>query len=47
MHSGTDRGALDALLMEDRRFPPPPEFRSGALLQDPDVYERAAKDSPA
>ena len=46
-HSGTDRGALDALLIEDRRFPPPPSFRDHALLKDPDVYRRAAENREA
>ena len=46
-HSGTDRGALDALLIEDRRFPPPPSFREHAVLEDPDVYRRAADNREA
>nr|MBA2259710.1 hypothetical protein [Acidobacteriota bacterium] len=35
---------IDALLREDRRFPPPEEFRKHALVNDPAVYERAARD---
>ena len=46
-HSGTDRGALDALLIEERRFPPPPSFREHAVLEDPDVYRRAAENPEA
>jgi acetyl-CoA synthetase len=36
--------ALEALLKEDRRFPPPPEFRRAAEAADPAIYERAAAD---
>jgi acetyl-CoA synthetase len=39
--------ALDselAELLEVESFPPPPEFREQALLKDPAVYERAARD---
>ena len=35
---------IDALLKENRRFPPPESFRQRALLNDPEIYERAAKD---
>ena len=35
---------LEALLMEDRRFPPPPEFEAPANASDPAIYEAAAKD---
>ena len=38
---------LDALLDEDRAFPPPPGFREGARVSDPGVYERAARDPEA
>ena len=38
-----DGGSLDALLVEDRRFPPPPDFRARAVLGDPSVYRRAAE----
>jgi acetyl-CoA synthetase len=31
-------------LLEVERFPPPEEFREHALLNDPDVYERAERD---
>ncbi|MCY4399941.1 MAG: acetate--CoA ligase [Gemmatimonadetes bacterium] len=33
-----DRAALDALLTEKRRFPPPPDFAAAAVLSDPSVY---------
>ena len=47
-HSNSpDRGALDALLMEDRRFPPPADFRARAVLNDSEVYRRAAEDREA
>jgi acetyl-CoA synthetase len=45
--SSHDKGALDALLIEDRRFPPPPHFSAGAVLNDPEVYGRAAEDREA
>ncbi len=35
---------IDALLTEDRRFPPPPAFQAQANANDPDVYEEAARD---
>ncbi len=35
---------IDALLTEDRRFPPPPDFQAQANANDPDVYEEAARD---
>ena len=38
---------IDALLKEDRSFPPPPEWRAGACVRDPRVYERAAADPEA
>ncbi len=37
-------GALDALLVETRRFPPPEHFREGAVVCDPGIYHRAAAD---
>ena len=36
--------ALDALLVEERRFPPPEDFRSRAHVQDEAVYDRAEAD---
>jgi acetyl-CoA synthetase len=38
---------IDALLKEDRSFPPPPEWRTGACVKDPRVYERAAANPEA
>ncbi|HJR59103.1 MAG TPA: acetate--CoA ligase [Vicinamibacterales bacterium] len=38
---------IDALLQENRRFPPPDPFRRQALANDPGVYERAAQDPEA
>ena len=35
---------IDALLKEDRRFPPSDAWRRGAIANDPDVYARAAAD---
>ncbi len=37
----TDRAALDALLTEKRRFPPPPDFAARAVVSDPGIYEEA------
>ncbi len=34
---------LDALLQENRLFPPPEEFRKHAVANDPEIYERARK----
>lgn len=39
-----ESGALDALLTEERRFPPPEEFRLKAVIDDPDIYDRAKSD---
>jgi acetyl-CoA synthetase len=35
---------LDALLQEDRTFPPPPEFAARAVARDPEIHARAAAD---
>ncbi|HJQ18825.1 MAG TPA: acetate--CoA ligase [Gemmatimonadaceae bacterium] len=35
---------IDALLQEHRKFPPSSEFRRHALLADPAIYDRAARD---
>ena len=47
----TSGGELDARaarqLLEVERFEPPAEFREQALLNDPEVYERAAADPQA
>ncbi|GBD21941.1 Acetyl-coenzyme A synthetase [bacterium HR28] len=37
-------GAIEGLLVETRRFPPPPEFVAQANMRDPSVYERARRD---
>ncbi len=39
VHDGTIKG----LLRETRRFPPTPEFAARAVMNDPDVYERARR----
>ncbi len=39
--------ALEALLLEDRRFPPSEEFRAQANASDPEIYERAEADFEA
>jgi len=38
---------IDALLNEDRRFPPPATWRTTANIADPEVYDRAAADPEA
>ena len=38
---------IDALLQENRKFPPPEEFRRGAVISDESTYERAARDPEA
>ncbi len=38
---------IDALLTEDRRFPPSAAFRAAANISDPEVYARAARDPEA
>ncbi len=43
----SDSGSLDALLSEERRFAPSAAFRAGAVLNDHEVYERAAADREA
>jgi acetyl-CoA synthetase len=35
---------IDALLQENRRFPPPPEFAANAVVRDDSVYQRAHDD---
>jgi acetyl-CoA synthetase len=42
-----DSGAFSALLTEERRFPPSEAFTSHAVIGDPAIYERAAKDREA
>ncbi|MCS7051690.1 MAG: AMP-binding protein, partial [Thermomicrobium sp.] len=37
-------GAIEGLLVETRRFPPPPDFAAQANINDPGIYERARRD---
>ncbi|HJN85928.1 MAG: acetate--CoA ligase [Dehalococcoidia bacterium] len=37
-------GEIEALLQENRTFPPPEEFRNQANISDPNIYEDARKD---
>jgi acetyl-CoA synthetase len=45
--SQTRTGAIDALLQEDRRYSPAPEFTAAALVHDAAVYEEARRDPEA
>lgn len=36
-------GTIEGLLSETRRYPPTPEFAARAVVNDPDVYERARR----
>ncbi|MDB4875100.1 MAG: Acetyl-coenzyme synthetase [Gemmatimonadetes bacterium] len=38
---------IDALLTENRKFPPPEEFRKQAFVSDPGIYAAAAQDPDA
>ena len=40
-------GSIEALLQEDRTFPPPESFVQNANIKDPNVYEEAMKDPEA
>ena len=40
-------GGIEALLQEDRTFPPPEEFARNANIKDPNVYEEARRDPEA
>ena len=37
-------GSIDALLKEERSFPPPSDFTARANMADPDIYAKAAAD---
>jgi acetyl-CoA synthetase len=37
-------GAIEALLQEDRRYPPPEELKASADVNDPAVYDQARED---
>jgi acetyl-CoA synthetase len=38
---------IDALLVEERQFPPPPGFAANAVVNDPAIYEEASRDPEA
>ena len=40
-------GQIDALLQEDRRYPPSDEFKAQANWSDPSIYARAEADPEA
>lgn len=39
--------SLEALLQENRHFPPSPDFQRQANIKDPSIYEKAARDPEA
>jgi acetyl-CoA synthetase len=39
-----DAATIENLLVEDRTFPPPPEFAARAIANDPEIYARTATD---
>ena len=41
------QGAISALLLEERRFPPSEEFRAEANASDPGIYDRAISEGVA
>src|SRR5215211_6954161 len=43
----SDPQHIDALLAEDRTFPPPPSFAAAAVVADAEIYERARSDPEA
>ncbi|HKG26166.1 MAG TPA: AMP-binding protein, partial [Thermomicrobiales bacterium] len=45
--AGTREVAIETLLLEQRRFPPPPEFAAQANVNDPAIYDQAASDPQA
>ena len=45
--SSQGQGAISALLLEERRFPPDESFRKQANVNDPGIYERARHDPEA
>ena len=44
---GTREVAIETLFLEQRRFPPPPEFAEQANVNDPAIYQQAAADPQA
>ncbi len=38
---------ISVLLQENRKFPPPASFKATAVVSDPGIYEKAARDIPA
>src|ERR1700732_2477064 len=45
--AATTTGSIDALLQEDRRYPPSDEFKAQANWNDPGIYQRAEADPQA
>ncbi len=39
-----DAATIENLLVEDRTFPPPPDFAARAIANDPEIYARTASD---
>jgi acetyl-CoA synthetase len=47
MATESAHGSIEALLVEQRTFPPPQEFRAGAIIDDDSVYHEAEQDFEA
>jgi len=47
MNEKSSNSEIDALLVENRRFEPPDAWRTGAVVTDPSIHERAAADPEA
>jgi len=44
MSAEQNSGAFEALLQEERRYPPPPAFQAQAIVSDAGVYDQATAD---
>jgi hypothetical protein len=47
MSAQESSGAFEALLQEERRYPPPSAFQAQASSGDPAVYQKAASELEA
>ena len=44
MTEGNHHQSIEALAIENRMFPPPPDFVASALVRDQSMYDAAAAD---